>query len=454
MVQNTPRVSVMHRSEVPVRRHRAREDAPLGLERKRPEVRIPNGFQMLFYGDGKPITVVNHYLLEVVTSCQLEGLSWKNTQQSYADDAAQASIFLWSRGKDWNDVSTELAVDFYIALKGGYSVWTRQKLERSTVVRRVGTFLQIAMFAARNGYPTGKIGPINLTPKDVRKRAGAKLAASGGRVLPRGRRALPKVNPILNLKRILDALGGDILKSPSEECRDRLFAETSLRTGMRVDEVANLTARDIMWLASECATQPHRRNFQLWITATKGSRPGYAVLSRDLIDKLIRYVETERAAVVAEAKKRIGSGYNEPPNLFLNGKSANNRDLGRPRSAAAMSKVFTSAVMQCALTMTDTRFLLNSDGTLARTAADTPITEEFLRPAHNFHDLRHTFAVVVYFDAVRRGIKNPLKHVSTRLRHVLSATTSNLYLRWIDVFEREIGQLLAEYFSDLDKSEA
>ena len=433
-------------------RQRARDDIAIVIDRERPGYRIPSGFQMLFYGNGRPITVVNHYLMEVTTSCQLEETDWKQTQQSYADDAAQGTIFLWSKRKTWDDVSVELAVDFYIALRGGYSVWTRQKLESSTVNRRLSTFLRIARFARRNGYPTGDGDFANLKPKDVRRRASSKIAARGGTIFPSQRRPLPKVNPILNLKPVLDALGDDILKSPKGDCRDRLYAETSLHTGMRVDEIAELTVRDILFLASEAATKPHQKNFAIWITKTKGSIPGYVVFPRHLIDALIRYVETERAEVVLEARKRLGAAYLEPPNLFLNGLSANDRDIGKARSPAAISKAFTRAVSRCGQMIADTRFELRADRSLASSEEGAPIVEHYLRPAHNFHDLRHTFAVVLYFDAVRRGIKNPLKHVSILLRHALTETTSNLYLRWVDVFERELAQLLADYYRDLDAS--
>ncbi len=175
-----------------------------------------------------------------------------------------------------------------------------------------------------------------------------------------------------------------------------------------------------------------------------------------LVLDLMKYIETERARVVEAANRRLGALYRDPGVLFLNGVDANDRDVGRPMKAATISRRFTRAVVSCGLFLAEEdRFLLRADGSLVRDeSSGEPLTESVKRPAHTYHDLRHTFAVVQYFIRVRRGDKNPLGTVRSLLRHTLSQTTADLYLAWMDFYERELSDLLSELYADLDTAAA
>ena len=114
---------------------------------------------MLFYGDGRPITLINHYLANKAKAKIIDGVDWKQTQQSLADDAAQATTFFHSLGKSWADLSLKMIVQYAAALQAGYSVWTQKKLAPNTVTRRIGTVLRIAEFARQNKYSMGDCHP-------------------------------------------------------------------------------------------------------------------------------------------------------------------------------------------------------------------------------------------------------------------------------------------------------
>ncbi|MDX0702706.1 tyrosine-type recombinase/integrase [Sinorhizobium medicae] len=441
--------------DTPVIRHRAQNGTHLQLERDRPAYRLPDGFQMLFYGNGRPITLINHYLANRAKAQIIDGIDWRQTQQSLADDGAQATTFFHSLGKTWDDLNFKIIVSYAAALQAGYSVWTQKKLAPNTVTRRIGTVLRIAKFARQNKYPMGELPSADIKPADILQLAAEQLQDLGHNpdfVAP-SERAQPRINPILEAKVILDELGPDILSQESspKNCRDRLLAETALYTGLRVDEVEHLTVHHILFLASDMEAKPHQREFQLYITHTKGSKPGYVIFPKRIIEALVKYIETERALVVETAKTRLGEDYRDPGALFLNGIHANGRDLGRAMTAAMISRVFSRAVARCGLFVEEERFRLAPNGELVFDGkTGQPMTEAVRRPAHTYHDLRHTFAVVQYSIRSLRGDKNPLATVKTLLRHKLSQTTADIYLSWLHVFERQLSEMLSDLFHDLD----
>lgn len=440
--------------ELPVIRQRACSEH-LKLDRMRPPYRLPEGFQMLFYGDGRPITLINHYLANKAQAQIISGVDWRQTQQSLADDAAQATIFFHGLRKSWTDLDIRMVVQYAAALQAGYSVWTQKKLAKKTIHRRIGTVLQIAKFARLNGYQTGELPSGGTKPADILNSASGKLQELGHdlKVVAPTVTTHPRIRPILETKFILDELGRDIasVNDSEEECRDRLTAEVALYTGMRVDEVANLTLHQLLALASEMEAKPHQRDFQLWLTHTKGSKPGYVIFPKRIVTAILKYIETERAAAVQAARTRIGAGYREPGALFLNGANANLRDVGRPITAATISRNFSRAVMRCGMTIKEERFKLAPDGRLTfHDIIDQPLIELHCRAAHTYHDLRHTFAVVQYFIMLQRGVQNPLSRLRTLLRHTLTQTTSDIYLNWLDIFERQLSEKLANEYAELD----
>lgn len=444
--------------ETPVIRQRARDGARLQLERDRPAHRLPDGFEMLFYGDGRPITLINHYLANKARAKILVGGEWRQTQKALADDGAQATTFFHSLGRTWDDLNLEVIVSYAAALQAGYSVWTQKKLTAKTLSRRIGTVLRIAKFARQNGYPVGELTTEDIRPAEVLQLAAEKLQDLGHnpRFVVPIEKAQPRINPILEAKVILSELGGDILSEDSllRSCRDRLLAEVSLYTGLRVDEVAHLTVDQMLFLASEMEAKPHQREFQLFVTHTKGSKPDYVIFPKHLIQAVIKYIETERALVVKVAQERLSGNYRDPGALFLNGLGANYRDLGRAMSATMMSRVFSRAVVRCGLCLEEERFRLAPSGELILDEeTNKPLTEFVSQPAHTFHDLRHTFAVVQYSIRSLRGDKNPLAAVKTLLRHKLSQTTADIYLSWLHIFERRLSEMLSDLFLELDAAE-
>jgi integrase len=283
------------------------------------------------------------------------------------------------------------------------------------------------------------------------------MGSEPAKVMPRTQKSL-NVNPILKCGLILEKLGRDILSPENPQpasdrntnYRDRLTAETSLYTGLRVDEVAHLTVAQILSLASEMHKFPTQKEFPLLVVHTKGSDPALAMFPVQLIKALLKYIEGEREDVVEAATKRCSAPYVDPGILFLNGTQANTRDIGQPLTDQSISRIFSHAVSRCELFREETRFILDQEGSLVHHPETAEaLTETVLRPAHTFHDLRHTFAVVQYAVRSLRGERNPLAAVRALLRHKLSQTTADIYLSWYHLHERHLSETLTAFLGDI-----
>jgi len=126
-------------------------------------------------------------------------------------------------------------------------------------------------------------------------------------------------------------------------------------------------------------------------------------------------VGEERAALVKYIRRRC-SDFRPPPNLFLN------RD-GKAVTRARLSGAFNAAFRAAGL-----------DGSL--------------------HWLRHTFAMTMLVRLQRQVAMapdsdlNPLKVVQVLLGHASIATTA-IYLRCVELHERELGESLAYLYGEL-----
>jgi len=211
-------------------------------------------------------------------------------------------------------------------------------------------------------------------------------------------------------------------------CRNRLAAEISIWTGMRLDEVAGLTAYQLLDLRS---TDGSFASVPLKITRTKGLRPRTILFPGHLIAEIHGYIDTERREAV-EVGKRFGlkrdTGY-----LFVNGLDARNH-AGKPVRGYTLSGAFRDAVLACGLVRKENRV--------------NPLTEEsYLAScaAHSFHDLRHTFSVWLYQAEKAAGNAEPWKVVQARLGHRYLKSTTDIYLRVVDTFRAKVNDNLYRF---------
>lgn len=87
--------------------------------------------------------------------------------------------------------------------------------------------------------------------------------------------------------------------------------------------------------------------------------------------------------------------------------------------------------------------------TTIKTDPDTWKQYAVKEAAHSFHDLRHTFACMLYHAEKRNGNPEPWKLIQGRLGHKHLSTTMNTYLRVVDEFEARVSDRMSDFFRAL-----
>ena len=415
--------------------------------------RTPAGFVMLFTDEFHPIEPANLFLLDRCYVPARHG-KWQATQAAYADDLAQWWTYLRLNGIDWRSVAAEDIKSYSTAMLEGISAKTGRPFADATVARRVGTVEELYRWAHREGYVT-ELPVQNGSPRPAGSMNRAMLPHVGGIKRapknpnrPRNPDADENVDPMLprDLRMVLAELGAsphDPDPNNTKPTRDRLIAEVSVFTGMRVEEVVGLTSYQILDLRQH-DDGDRWKPVPLRITVTKGAVPRTVALPGFLLRALLAYIDGERAAIVRAVS---GRGAPAAPRrqasqaLFLNGLKANDRDVGRAVSRHTAMTVFTNAVRVCGKTRMVLGYQIDPDTGLPARDAETgaEIRKEMRVVAHTFHDLRHTFAVQFYKSEIGRGNPEPWKKLQARLGHKWLSTTLNIYLKHCQTAEAELS---------------
>jgi integrase/recombinase XerC len=228
--------------------------------------------------------------------------------------------------------------------------------------------------------------------------------------------------------------------------RNRLMAEVAYHTGMRGDEVASISAWEVLDKARKLQPSTKWQQFKLKVR-TKGRAYRDVVVSSVVLRALVLYHDVERAEAIQRAERaavEIEASFRAQTELFVNGVDANLRDVGRPVSAETVSRAFTQAVLAQGLTVVREGFELDPDTFDPLYDEDGKAVARMIAgAAHTFHDLRHTFAVLFYKSEVARGNSEPWEKLRGLLGHSSAETTRAIYLRHLDVDEASISDAAA-----------
>lgn len=418
-------------------------------------LRTPAGFVMLFDDDLRPIEPANLFLLDHCHVPARRG-RWQKTQTAYADDLVHWWTYLRLHDLAWNTVGADDLRAYAQALVQGVSTRGR-RFSSATISRRIGTVEALYRWSHRHGLveecPVVEAGTKRLVDIDrafLPHTGGIRVAAASP-LRPRPAAVDEHVNPIAmgDLTAILDGLGAspyDIDDTDARATRDRLIAETSLYTGMRVEEVVGLTIYQILDVARGEDLSDRWRPLPLRITVTKGGVPRTVVIPAFLVKALLAYIDGERASVVGLAKQR---GRNASNALFLNGVRSTSRDVGGKTSPATAMRAFHASVLASGLTRTETTYRIDpSTGSPAIDERGEEILEPHMVAKHSFHDLRHTFACQFYWSEIRAGNPAPWKKLQARLGHRRLSTTQDIYLRHVETREPEISDTFARLLKE------
>jgi integrase len=400
-------------------------------------IALPRGFPFLIDDDTHEI--VEPALLFLVDAYLTKTGFWnRNTAKSAAYDLLDWWRFLDHHGRPW-DLADGRDLDAYRdSMIGQISPRTFEEYKAATIRARRTLVRRFYEWAQKRGWYDGTLREareVREVYRSAERDPLAHLHPSQRRIevdpgAPRSSaRPDEKVRPLIggdpnnaSFPRIAKHLGplpserGADDPSPS---RDRLAAELSVSTGLRVDEVAKLTIFQILNLP--VGSDPERFT-TLHVTKTKRLVARDINVPNYLIPDLHAYIDGERSQCIAVARRYwLKKKSDEPKALFVNGVDAH-QNAGKPISADTLSGAFRRAVIKAGLT----------EG-VAKTDPDTGEVRQVLIPRHRYHDLRHTYALWTYHALVEQGTSEPWKIIQSLLGHAHLSTTLDTYLRVVNV---------------------
>jgi integrase/recombinase XerC len=425
---------------------------------------LPEGFPFLVVESDESIEIQEHVLLYLHEKfVRGKGRrSWKkNTAEAYAYDLRDWFAFLevcedesnenGNAGKAWDAATEDDYIDYRDALQDAVSPHTRRHLSHSTIRRRQSTVENFYKEAQKQNWYVGaflktsefKKGRIRPADRDamVHLRAGRdttrELSPYAEEVGETG-----VVHPLSTAEwRGVQRELGPLPSQPEENprpSRDRLACELSLTTGIRVDEAASLTVRHILKLNTDyLLLSEEDREYgylKLYITKTKRLKPRNVLVPCYLIPELVRYIDGERTATVLAGKAystKHGKKYKETDSLFVN-HAYPLQHAGNAIQPASLSHAFRQACKAAGVmkTVQEIHVLEDDDGN------ETEVSVLRRAAAHCYHDLRHTFAVTMYFNEVDNRNPEPWLPIKELLGHASVETTRDIYLKVVTIEEK------------------
>jgi integrase len=425
---------------------------------------LPEGFPFLVIESDENVEIQEHVLLylheKFVRGKGRRG--WKkNTAEAYAYDLRDWFAFLevcedesdenGKVGKAWDAATEDNYIDYREALQDAVSPHTRQHLSHSTIRRRQSTvenFYKVAQnrdwyvgtFLKSSGFKKGRIRPADRDAM-VHLRAGRDTTREASPYAEElGETGV--VRPLSTAEwREVQCELGPLPSEPEENLRPsrgRLTCELSLTTGLRVDEVASLTMRHILKLNTDylLSSEEDREHgyLKLYITKTKRLKPRNVLVPCYLIPELIHYTDGERKAAVSAGKAysaKHGKKYKEPDSLFVN-HAHPLQHAGNAIQPASLSHAFRQACKAAGVmkTVQEIHVVEDDEGN------DTEVSVLRRAAAHCYHDLRHTFAVTMYFNEVDNRNPEPWLLIKELLGHTSVETTRDFYLKTVTVEEK------------------
>ncbi len=336
-------------------------------------------------------------------------------------------------GLDWQIATRENLIRYRDAhfAPGIISPQTGRPYSKNTVRSRMLYIIQFYSFQARAGVYSGSlhVESMRSVTKEPRTRLDAatytqRNSAQGEltSLLPRKRRATSPIRPFSGVEwdKFTEALGplpSEQLNAQAQSCRNRLIIILTVLTGLRVSEVMRLTCHDFLTMKpdtnSPAVEQPLNVN-------GKGDIDRLVGIPNWLVAEVQTYIHGERARAV-QSIRAAGRKTNVSA-LFVS--NVGHSRVGLPMTKRCYQKVVENACVAAGLT----KIIQRTD----------PITRSITwveKPKHCFHDLRHTFAVLLYQAERAIGNPEPWKRVQQALGHKYLKETIETYISFVTVFD-------------------
>jgi integrase/recombinase XerC len=213
--------------------------------------------------------------------------------------------------------------------------------------------------------------------------------------------------------------------------RDRLSCETALKTSLRVSGVCSLK---VSYFAKFRMLEIAPRKYYVIKVREKGKLRSVK-FSGELIAEILIYINNERAYIVRNCGRKCDDA------LFLNPFTSGSH-VGKSVTARTLERAMNAACFACGLTEVEKQkhFVRQDDGTIVEVDSDV-VVASFV-----FHQLRHTFAVWLYYSLQKSGEHEPWLIVQARLGHSSDTTTRNIYLAAVGQYEAVVSDAYMELF--------
>lgn len=339
------------------------------------------------------ILPVNHFLRDVSV---VDGKTPSpHTWRAYAYHLLDFLNFCEKLGREWDQVLEIHLAEYRNAMLTTLSPLTKRPLERQTINGRLGTVCLFYKFALAKGYVTR----LPFSYKEVRvgrNRDDDMLAHI------RSKSGAAEANRLM-----LRTYDEDLELPPNKEVwrfitsfkswRDRLMAQTMWLTGMRREEVCNLTVHALPENPQALAAKTHKVR-----VCGKGGKWRSVYFPVRLLRSIARYVELER-------NPRVRRGKVKTDQIWV-------ADDGSPIRPATVNKAFKTNAARCGVGVAP-------------------------------HDLRRSYATnrLIYLED--HGVPSPGKIVQGEMGHAHLGTT----LRYIRYVERMRAEVVASHANFIDQ---
>lgn len=367
-----------------------------------------------------------------------DGAYQKNTVDAYTSDILDWIRFCTRVGIPWNR-ATWADLSRYVSSMDRVSPHHSQRYREGTKTRRLVPITLLYKWAPANiphlctKSPYGTL----FDPKRAAEFLDARRRKLRSKV-PVGKdevndEELPNVMQSDEVKAVLKAIGPvprtkdcDEDEAIAASSIGHLGMEIGLQAGLRVSEVVNLRVR--LFRAYESVNIVPSAFYRIGKFRRKGGRMKFVRMHGELLQKIVNYMQRERACVMRGVKMDHG--------VLLVHKRGLHK--GERLRTGALQRRFARACLAAELTRPISKMRpTNGDWS-------DPIVEVVQYPRYTFHDLRHTFAVWTYYSRKADGDAEPWKHIQEQLGHEHPATTMKIYLRVTQDFEAFITDVFID----------
>lgn len=370
-----------------------------------------------------------------------------NTVGAYTSDLLDWMRFCARFTIPWNK-ATWADLGHYVDSMDLVSPHHGQTFEQATVSRRLVPIQQLYQWAAENlpdwcaGAPKGTLfnsADVAYFLDDRRKELRQRV--DYGKDLTENV-SLPNAMQPSEVEAVLKAIGppptrltgkettnclGSLVATHEEHEKSAITSVAHLgmdiacQAGLRVGEVVGLRMK---LFDKFCGTTIlPARHYEVGPFRRKGGKLRTVKFHGVLLQKVLDYIEGERKSVMSGC--RADHGF-----LLVH---RDGRFQGLPIKKSTLQRRFSEACIAVGLTRHVSKVNpVNGDWTFTTTVVE-------IRAAFTFHDLRHTFAVWMYYARKADGDAEPWKYIQEQLGHEDVITTMKTYLKVTQDFEAYVS---------------